>query len=80
MDSVDSLLNPHLPPSSSQALHMHNPVRQIRMLADDVMEAPVGGDDGILLLNREGGVEAVVSRVTKVDRQARSGGGELRIE
>jgi hypothetical protein len=41
------------------------------------MEAPVGGDDGILLMNREGEVEAVVSRMTKVDRQTRSGGGEL---
>src|SRR5208283_1976354 len=40
--------------SSSQALHVRNPVRQIWMLADDVIETPVGGDDGILLLNREG--------------------------
>lgn len=43
---------------------MHNPVRQNRMLADDVGEAPVGGDDGILLLNREGEGEAVASRMT----------------
>ena len=37
-DYGDSILNPFLPLSSSQALHMHNPVRQIRMLADDVAE------------------------------------------
>jgi len=42
---------------------MHDPVRQIRMLADDVVETPVGGDDGLLLLNREGEGEAVVSRM-----------------
>jgi len=29
------------------------------MLADDVVETPVGGDDGLLLLNREGEGEAV---------------------
>jgi hypothetical protein len=47
-NSGDSLLNPHLLLSSpSQALHMHNPVRQIRMHADDVGETPVGADDGV---------------------------------
>jgi len=30
-----------------------------------------------MLLNREGEGEAVVSRMTEVDRQTRSGGGEL---
>lgn len=47
------------------------------MLADPVVETPVGGDDGALLLNREGEGEAVVGRMTKVDRQTRSGGGQL---
>lgn len=71
----DSLLNPFLPSPSSQALHMRNPVRQIRMLAGDVIEAPVGGDVGILLLNREGRVSN-----RKPDDQGRwpegRGGGE----
>jgi hypothetical protein len=47
------------------------------MLPGDVMEAPVGRDNRILFLNRDSEVEAVVSRMTKVDRQTRSGGGEL---
>ena len=41
------------------------------------METPVGGDDGVLLLNREGEGETVVGRMIKVDRQTRSGGSEL---
>jgi hypothetical protein len=49
------------------------------MLADDGVETPVGGDDGILLLHCESEDEAVVIRMTKVDRQTRSGGASWRI-
>ncbi len=50
-DSGDSLLNPFLPLLSSQSLQVHNPAEQIRMLAEEVIETLIGGDDGILLLN-----------------------------
>jgi hypothetical protein len=42
---------------------MHDPIRQVGMLADDVVKTLIGGDHGILFLYGEREVETVMGRM-----------------
>jgi hypothetical protein len=56
---------------------MHDPIREIGMVAYDLVKSLIGGENGMLLLQGEREAEAIIGRMIEIEGRTRRGRSEL---